>query len=245
MFKIILGVIKAKFSDLYIRQKGFGSGKQFSEMMVQLAKPGTTVLDAGCGEGSLRELLPYDVHYVGTDIFTGDDATGYQGWKHKPTLLADLHELPLTDASCDIVSLFQVLEHVKSPQQVIGELVRVMKPGATIFMTMPFVHPVHHAPNDFFRYTKYGLEHLFHSAGLESVSIKPSGGYFRCLGNCLKYFIELYHSQTMLLKIVLSPLFLWITALKWSVKIFEYPLDLLDNEQKFVSGYLCIAKKGA
>jgi len=244
MFRQIVDRIKSEFAHIYLDKMGFGSGKEFGRQWIEKAVPGAVVLDAGCGEGNVRELLPAETQYIGVDIFAGDDSTGYEGWKHKPTILADLHEVPISDSSCDVVIFFQVLEHVRYPEKVLRELTRVMKPGAVMAVTSPFIHPIHHAPNDFFRYTKYGFEHLFHSCGLEIVSIKPTGGYFRCLGNVLEYFVRLYKSKQLAIKIILSPLLLWILILKKTIKILEYPLDMLDDRQEFVAGYHCIVKKG-
>lgn len=222
---------------------GYASGKQFSDAYIQKAVPGTTFLDAGCGEGKVRDLLPKEVHYVGVDIFQGENSAGYHAWTHRPTIHADLHQLPLSQSSCDVVVLLYVLEHVQSPQKVLGEIARVMKPGAMLFAAVPFVHQVHHAPNDYFRFTKYALEHFFRSVGLTTVSIRPLGGYFRCLGNFLEYFMGLYKDIGWSRRIVLLPLLFWIAVLKYAIKVLEYPLDMLDKSQEFTSGYLCVVRK--
>lgn len=243
MLRPIINRMKSHFSRRYLAEMGFSSGKGFTEQWLEKAVPGCLVLDAGCGEGNIREILPPGIHYVGVDMLHGDDASGYEGWKHKPTVLADLHDLPISDSSCDVILFFQVLEHVRSPEKVLLELKRVMKPAALMAVSSPLIHPIHHAPNDFFRFTRYGIEHLFESCGLEICSIRPSGGYFRALGNCLGYFSTLYISKNLATKIILLPLFLWILMLKKAINILEYPLDLFDNHQEFVSGYHCIIRK--
>ena len=42
----------------------------------------------------------------------------------------------------------------------IAEMKRVLKPGGKLLLTTRFVFPLHDVPNDYFRFTKYGLQHL-------------------------------------------------------------------------------------
>src|SRR5581483_6584928 len=76
----------------------------------------------------------------------------------------------------------QVLEHVAEPQKVITELHRVLRPGGSLFLTVPLVGELHEEPYDFYRYTPYGLRHLFERAGFVVDSIAPRNGYFMTLG---------------------------------------------------------------
>ena len=54
----------------------------------------------------------------------------------------------------------EVLEHLPEPQKAVDEFFRVLKPGGTLLLTTRFLFPIHDAPHDYFRYTKYGLRHL-------------------------------------------------------------------------------------
>lgn len=73
----------------------------------------------------------------------------------------DLHMIP--DASFDVVLCTEVLEHLHSPHLAIAEFARVLRPGGLLLLTTRFVFPLHEAPVDYFRYTKYGLRHLLRS----------------------------------------------------------------------------------
>lgn len=239
----MITALRRKLESRYLEELGFASGKAFTREICGSVKSGSVFLDAGCGEGRLRRLLPNGVQYIGIDRFEGKDCEGYGGWSHKPTIIADLHEIPLKDASCDAAVLLHVLEHVRSPGTVLAEVTRVMKPGAKVFISVPFVHEVHHAPNDHFRFTRYALEDLLRSTGLTPLSIKPSGGYFRALSHVLGQFRPLYREQSAAVKVMLSPLFALASLLRLIVKLFEYPLDLLDRRQLLTCGYLCTAVK--
>ncbi len=54
----------------------------------------------------------------------------------------------------------EVLEHLPEPQRAVDEMFRVLKPGGTLLLTTRFLFPIHDAPHDYFRFTKYGLRHL-------------------------------------------------------------------------------------
>ncbi len=78
-----------------------------------------------------------------------------------PDTVADAHKLPFDDGSFECVVCTEVLEHLHTPAQAIAEMKRVLVRGGTLVLTTRFVFPIHDAPHDYYRYTKYGLQHLF------------------------------------------------------------------------------------
>ncbi len=75
-------------------------------------------------------------------------------------LRGDAHALPFVDAAFDVVLCTEVLEHLVEPQRAVDEMFRVLAPGGQLLLTTRFLFPIHDAPHDYFRYTKYGLRHL-------------------------------------------------------------------------------------
>lgn len=73
---------------------------------------------------------------------------------------ADAHALPFTEASFEVVLCTEVLEHLPEPQRAIDEMFRVLIPGGRLLLTTRFLFPIHDAPHDYFRFTKYGLRYL-------------------------------------------------------------------------------------
>lgn len=65
------------------------------------------------------------------------------------------------DAKFSAVFCFEVLEHVQDPFSAAKEILRVLQPGGLLIGSTPFMLGVHDAPHDYFRYTRYGLRHLF------------------------------------------------------------------------------------
>jgi SAM-dependent methyltransferase len=72
-------------------------------------------------------------------------------------LVGVAENLPLTDASCDGVVLQAVLEHVRSSHLTLQELYRVLKPGGSLLVEVPFMQGYHPSPGDYRRYTEQGL----------------------------------------------------------------------------------------
>lgn len=124
------------------------------------------VLDLGCGHKPYSDLFK-DSCYIGLDISIVNTS---------PDVLADSSNLPIKSASVDIVLSTQVLEHVPEPPFLIREAYRVVKPGGILILTAPFYGPLHEEPYDFYRFTKYGLEHLIRKAGFTHYEICADGG---------------------------------------------------------------------
>ena len=75
-------------------------------------------------------------------------------------VIGDAQALGIRDASFDVVLCTEVLEHLPEPQRAIDEMFRVLVPGGQLLLTTRFLFPIHDAPHDYFRFTKYGLRYL-------------------------------------------------------------------------------------
>ena len=99
------------------------------------------------------------------------------------------HVLPFPDAHFDlIVTTKYIMEHISEPETVVRELRRVLKPGGEAFVVAAHVRRQHQAPYDFFRYTEYGLQHLFKKAGFRTVEIAPTNGCMVTLAEYVYFF---------------------------------------------------------
>lgn len=108
---------------------------------------GRRTLDIGAQNG------PYAAHFprrVGLDIRRGAGVH----------VIGDTQALGIGDATFPLVLCTEVLEHLPEPQKAIDEMFRVLEPGGQLLLTTRFLFPIHDAPHDYFRYTKYGLRHL-------------------------------------------------------------------------------------
>jgi 2-polyprenyl-3-methyl-5-hydroxy-6-metoxy-1,4-benzoquinol methylase len=102
--------------------------------------PGRRVLDAGCGTGYGAAILADGgaAHVLGVDMAAAvveaarsreTDRLGFDQ--------ADISRLPYADASFDLITCFEVIEHVPEQSAVIGELARVLAPGGVLAISSP------------------------------------------------------------------------------------------------------------
>lgn len=142
-----------------------------------------SVLDIGAADRWIEPHLPASAHYIALDY----PATGRDLYGGHPHVFADARSLPFADASMDGVLCLEVLEHVSDPAWVVAESARVAKPGGSVWLSMPFLYPIHDAPYDFQRYSRYGLQRDLNRAGLEVVSLRrrsnavAAAGLLACL----------------------------------------------------------------
>lgn len=131
-----------------------------------------TVLDIGCADRWIESRLPPGCEYVGLDSLV----TGGSLYAARPDVFADAGRLPVREGSVDTVLMLEVLEHVRHPSDALAEVARVLRPGGSLLVTIPFLYPVHDAPHDYQRYTAHGLVRELEAAGLSVESPSPSLG---------------------------------------------------------------------
>lgn len=199
------------------------------------------ILDAGAGEA------PYAKHfarhlYVALDSGVGDGSWDYS----RIQLRADVASVPLASESVDTVIHTQVLEHVAAPEQVLGEMHRVLRPGGQLYLTAPQGWHEHQQPHDYFRFTRYSLRLLLETAGFEEISIEPLGGYFHYLGHRLTYVAKvLFQDRKGAVRVLFFPLeMVTLFLFDFLSPIACYYLDRLDRKREFTLGYKCFASKG-
>lgn len=141
---------------------------------------GERVLDAGAGAAPYRPLFDH-CEYV-TQDWPGTVHPGARA----ADILADLHDLPAADASFGFVLCTEVLEHVADPARVLQELARVLRPGGSLLLTVPFVGELHEEPHDHWRFTSHGMKRLLAGAGFDA-RVQPLTGYWSTLAHVLRH----------------------------------------------------------
>lgn len=98
-----------------------------------------SVLDCGCGAGSNMEVLSVrfpDSSIYGLDIqrepleFLRED-------RGVPACQGDAIRLPFRSEALDLVSALDTIEHVEHDSVALAELMRVCRPGGTLFLSVP------------------------------------------------------------------------------------------------------------
>jgi SAM-dependent methyltransferase len=160
-----------------------------------------------------------------------------------PDTVGDIHALPFNDCSFSFILCTEVLEHCHTPQKAIDEMYRVLKPGGKLVLTTRFVYPIHDAPHDYFRYTKYGLRHLFKNWNIEV--IKPETETFSALGA----LFQRIGFQTNMRGGKFTKFLLYLAAwlfdnLNWLLKEEYGNIQKSKSEETIIStGYYLVAKR--
>jgi len=190
------------------------------------------ILDIGSGPNGGR----YKNFFSENDYVTLDINPDYS-----PDIIGSALKIPEPDSSFDGVVCFQVLDDLKNPAQAIKEMKRILKPGGYGILSVPQSSELHDEPNDYWRFTKYGIISLLSEAELEVIKILPRGG-FRTLRaqNTARYFIDLLGLyRHKILGRLLNPIFL-ICGL---ISIWLDTIDRSKANRKHTLGWIVLFKK--
>ena len=146
---------------------------EFLEREYALIAPGARVLNVGSG-GEIGNLLDDFAHVRGFEILTLDIDE-----RRRPDLIGDICDFDFGSQTFDVVVMSEVLEHVHSPHLGIDNIRSVLVDGGKLILTTPFAMPLHDRPYDYYRFTRYGLEHLLRD--FRSVSVAERNTYFEAI----------------------------------------------------------------
>ena len=102
--------------------------------------PGDLVLDCGCGLGWFLHVIGQltACRLTGTDYDVPRLASAKRDLGGRATLASsDILALPYADATFDKIVLSEVLEHLPDDAGALAEVVRVLKPGGLLAITVP------------------------------------------------------------------------------------------------------------
>ena len=139
-------------------------------------------LDVGAGEAPWRYLMGPRVAYQGVDTQSADQ---FGMGRHTDIVYYNGGRLPFDDCTFDHVLCTEVLEHVPDPTAFMAEIARVLCPGGSLVMTVPWSARLHHVPHDYARYSRFGLANLLAATGFEAGNIDPRGNDFAAIANKL------------------------------------------------------------
>ena len=186
---------------------------------------GDLVVDLGSGSRRLAE------HVLSVDI----------GPFSEVDLVGDGHRLPFRDGTIARIVCTGVLEHVNFPERVVAEMLRVLRPGGRVYVSVPFMqgfHPGSGTQQDFQRYTHIGLIQLL--MPFWTITWGISGGPSAALAWILREFLALpfawSHRLYAIAYLVAGPLTSW---LRW----LDVVVDRFPAARRIACGFYVIGEK--
>jgi SAM-dependent methyltransferase len=147
--------------------------------------------------------------------------------------------LPFKDDSVDLLVSVAVLEHMHNARLAVSEMFRCIKPGGELLVYVPFMQPVHAAPNDYYRWTTSGLRELF--SGFSGVKVEIGAGP---MSGFLWVFQEWVSIMTSFGSLLLKDLVLvLVMLLTFPLKYLDLLLENHPAAGKIASGLFVHAKK--
>jgi len=107
---------------------------RFAALLVK----GRRVLDIACGEGYGAAALLQAGAASLTAVDVSAEACAHAARRYGlKTLVGDARQIPLADASVDVVVSFETIEHLPDPGRFLDECRRVLVPGGTLVVSTP------------------------------------------------------------------------------------------------------------
>lgn len=128
------------------------------------------VLDFGCGFSPYKSFIKYDA-YVRVDK---PSLYNKNGNLKSDIIFYDGKTLPFNENTFDSIICTEVLEHIPNVDEIAKELNRVLKLNGKILISVPFTLDEHEVPNDFRRFTQYGIRLLLEKNGFNIISINKT-----------------------------------------------------------------------
>lgn len=213
----------ARFSKLFSRKNLY---KLMSESVNNYCKSkNLKILSIGSG-GDIKKLLDEKgLKFKEVDIDP----------KRKPDYVMPMEDMcEIKSNSIDRIFCMEVLEHVNNPFEAISEAFRVLKKGGIFIGSSPFVFPIHDAPYDHFRYTRYGLRLLFKK--FKCLKLVERNSYIESSFVIWMRLVNIGTPKEKIIGALLFPFFILFWPFLWLISKFV-------TNYEATTGYFYIFKK--
>jgi len=178
------------------------------------------MLDFGCGTKPYRSLFTQVQQYIGLDM----ENEGHSHEKEQIDVYYDGKHIPFDNNYFDSLFCSEVFEHIFNINEIIPEIHRVLKKDAKVLITVPFAWDEHEIPNDFGRYTVFGLTALLEKHGFQVETTEKSGHFVQVIAQFITLYIRhKIFSNNKYLNILLNVIFIAPFTLKGIILSFILP----------------------
>lgn len=209
-----------QISNHYQRYVQFEQADELLNRFVLEVNPGAQVLDIGCGYGSfVQRLLENGFTAFGLDTskfeieFAQNRLATTSSHEPRSFQIGDARLINLPDASVDVVTAWNVLEHVAERRELLREIHRVLKPGGAFLFICP-------------NYASIRMEAHYQILWLPGIGKKLGTVYLKWRGRNPSFF------QTSIFPITKRSLKRDLKSIGFKVKVPRYKfVKVLDPKQ--------------
>ena len=152
----------SSFWDVFKKVKRATITRTLMNQIIEHIKINGDVIDIGGGELSNYRKYFKKCNYKSIN----------KNKKIKPDFLIKPNEnFPISSNTFDICLMFNLLEHVYDWDKIFVEADRVLKNGGHLLILIPFIYPIHGAPNDYKRVTEQFFKEYLSNRGYHSIFI--------------------------------------------------------------------------
>lgn len=201
-----------------------GRRRLVKALVQRFGPPDPQIVDVGCGTGGTLDALHDSGVLTGADV-SADALQLCRDRGHQRLTQCVAEALPFHDGAFDVAICCDVFEHLKDDSEGFAEVVRVLKPGGIMVISVPALqwlwseHDV--ALSHFRRYEKHQIRDLMKVHGLEISKLTYGVGLLfpavvasRLMGRLVPHRPRAPHTQVSRLPCMLNQPLLWIQDLE-------------------------------
>ena len=158
--------------------------RRLAQQLTRGLGPGAS-FDVGCGDGSFMLALAQLGWQPAGIEYDGDTAARLRHKWELPVAAGDFLTIDLPLRQYDLVSMLEALEHLHQPQTALRRAFDLLKPGGTLFVTVPNIASLEYRlwgadwvalepPIHLYHFSPSTLSRALHQAGFEVISIRHS-----------------------------------------------------------------------
>lgn len=217
---------------------------------------GIRILDVGCHTGFfVKEVLNLGFDAYGIDFNKKSVNFGLKAYNLDGRIsLTTLEDIRSTGNRFEIISLFEVIEHVHNPRELIESILDLLQPGGILILSTPNKNmcwrpPLDYPPHHLSRFTPTSIQSLLLSLGLSIVDHAEQMSLFELTRN---FFGTKFRNQSAKSfrggEFKYHELSLWIRRLLNTIRPIAYglfhPVDILLYQMglRYI-GQVIIARK--
>jgi 2-polyprenyl-3-methyl-5-hydroxy-6-metoxy-1,4-benzoquinol methylase len=168
--------------------------------LISRHKQGGAILDIGCSSGGFLSTMAggrWELYGIEMEASTAEKAKQITGAE---VFVGDALDAPFPAESFDVITCFDVLEHVYAPRQFLAKVLEWLKPGGILYVRLPNIDSWEakllgtywyglEIPRHLYHFSPQSLRRLTDSLGFKEISITAteSGSH---LPNSARYIYE-------------------------------------------------------